>query len=642
MSKMNEKKSLMKKFDQGIDNALKEENDKETITVISHNLLELFENLIVIYVSTNNWTEFLAFLDKIEVFFRKASSEQCQILRQHEYYRLLGNVFYKINKELFALDFYNRSLKSSKNSNLLAMESFENLVNSMIDRWHYRMINDRIRNEAYRKAIKKKLSSLKEKANDENVRVLDIGSGFGLLSAICLAESQTIFKHPDDIHILACDMNQIMNEISQAFLGSFNLSKSIKILSKHSDDLSKHDFSNKSAQLVITEIFDDGLLGEGCLDTFYNALVVNKLIDTQTSVIPHSARIYVCGIESEHLRKMTSYNEVFKFKSVKAFCLDNAREFSSNSTKAEFEFAYEPYTTENIQNIEFSLLTDCIQLDELYINFTDPIFLEKFCKYDETLTVRKKLKAKQSGRLDAFLIWFDLHLDEEIILTNSPFFSDEQNSKYKSKCWNHALFTVQNEMTVTTNQEVDISVSLSKECVLVMNHGSEKFKINAGDTNLTLSRYEIGMLNNREYQELYTNWLENVFKNFPINQSNSKSYLRIGYLSNTFNKCLFQLILEYHDRFSSEKNVELFIDIFLSNHQEETYDGFVMNLKNNFLNKYEFIETRSLNEDLKAKQFNLDFLICEPLDFKFGILRKNVLTDLNSIKNSNQKGNFLC
>jgi hypothetical protein len=128
--------------------------------------------------------------------------------------------------------------------------------------------------------------------------------------------------------------------------------------------------------------------------------------------------------------------------------------------------------------------------------------------------VRKKLKAKQSGRLDAFLIWFDLHLDEEIILTNSPFFSDEQNSKYKSKCWNHALFTVQNEMTVTTNQEVDISVSLSKECVLVMNHGSEKFKINAGDTNLTLSRYEIGMLNNREYQELYTNWLENVFKNF--------------------------------------------------------------------------------------------------------------------------------
>jgi hypothetical protein len=40
MSKMNEKKSLMKKFDQGIDNALKEDNDKETIAIISHNLLE--------------------------------------------------------------------------------------------------------------------------------------------------------------------------------------------------------------------------------------------------------------------------------------------------------------------------------------------------------------------------------------------------------------------------------------------------------------------------------------------------------------------------------------------------------------------------------------------------------------------------
>jgi len=46
--------------------------------------------------------------------------------------------------------------------------------------------------------------------------------------------------------------------------------------------------------LIVTEIFDDGLLGENALDTFYNALVVNNLMDKSNIItIPKSAQIYL-------------------------------------------------------------------------------------------------------------------------------------------------------------------------------------------------------------------------------------------------------------------------------------------------------------------------------------------------------------
>ena len=633
----------MKIFEQNLENSLTEDSEKK-LKSISRDLLDLFEKLVIFYVEKNAWTELFELIDNIELFFKKNSIEKSRLLRQSEYYHYLGNVFYKINKDLYALNFYNRSLKLSNDSNLLAMESFENLINNLIDRWHYRMINDRIRNEAYRKAICKKLTHSKGKTFSGIYNILDIGGGFGLLSAICLAEAREVFHSLENIRLLCCDMNEIMNEISDKFLEPFNVSKSIKIVNKHSNDLNiVDDFDNQPIQIVVTEIFDDGLLGEGCLDTFYNALVVNKLINRQTSVVPHSASLYLCGIESEYLRKMTTFSEVFthgdEFKIVNGRCLDNAKEFMKNLTKEYFEFNYEPYTSENIQNIQFSQLTDCIKLEEFNIKFTDPEFLEKYCKYNEITTLEKKLKVKQSGRLDAYLVWFDLNLDEEIILTNSPFSSN--GSKYRSSCWHHALFTIQDETIATINQEIDVKITLSKECVLV-NHLPENLEIKSDKdkANLILNRHEIGLLNNKEYQNFYANWFENIFEKIQVNQTGSKKYIRIGYVSNTFSRILLLLIYEYYEKFKTEKNVDLFIDILLNN-DEDTKDAFISNLKNNYLKWYDFIEIKILDQNSEKLQTNVDFIICEPLDFKFGTLRKNILSDLIFIKSINlNKGNF--
>ena len=54
------------------------------------------------------------------------------------------------------------------------------------------------------------------------------------------------------------------------------------------------DFKQSFIDFIVTEIFDDGLLGENCLDSFYHAIIVNKLVNPNRPLktIPKSAQIF--------------------------------------------------------------------------------------------------------------------------------------------------------------------------------------------------------------------------------------------------------------------------------------------------------------------------------------------------------------
>ena len=640
--------SLASIFNKHLENALKFQDDSTKLQLIATDLFNSFEILICLYAEKSKWTEIFDLVDKIESFFKLVHADKSRLLKQDEYYRLIGDLFYKIDKEMYALDFYGRSLKLSHGSNLLSMESYENLLNSLVERWHYRMLNDNVRNEAYRKAIQNKVTTL-NRTSTERINILDIGTGTGLLSAICLAEAFKVCSESDRLRVFSCEMNSFFYSISSQFLGSLNLGDSSMVLNKHSNDLSrKDDFANKSIQLIITEIFDDGLLGEGCLDTFYNALVENDLMANRPiQVIPRAAKIYLCAIECDHLRESNRYIGVFKetseFNTIKATCLDNAFKFSNDSSS---EFNYEPYTTESMQNIPFKQMVNIVELDEFNINFDDKSFLEKYCKQNEITTIQKQIKAIQNGRIDAYVIWFDLELDKDTILTNSPFLPADE-SKFVSKCWHQALYSVCDERLVNIGQELDVDVVFSKDCILV-NHiiADEEVAMDAqkpSEINLTLHRYEIQLLNNIEYQEFYCDWFEKVYAKWPANQTDSNTSVCIGFLSSTFSRLFFKMILEYHSRFKAEKNVDLIVEIYLSDRSIDQVDeGFELNLHESFAG-FSFLQVNSLNDLLvgkctsekKTNLFNLNYLICEPVDFKYGILRKNILADLSFIKDFN-------
>jgi hypothetical protein len=51
------------------------------------------------------------------------------------------------------------------------------------------------------------------------------------------------------------------------------------------------------------------------------------------------------------------------------------------------------------------------------------------------------IKIEEAGRLDAIVVWFDLHLNEHLTVTTSPLKTDLE----RAKCWEQAVFPVTSE-----------------------------------------------------------------------------------------------------------------------------------------------------------------------------------------------------
>jgi len=62
---------------------------------------------------------------------------------------------------------------------LKALENVDNACSSLVERWHFRMLNDTVRNSAFHRAITSALDGLIATRGD--VVVLDIGTGSGIL-----------------------------------------------------------------------------------------------------------------------------------------------------------------------------------------------------------------------------------------------------------------------------------------------------------------------------------------------------------------------------------------------------------------------------------------------------------------------------
>ena len=76
-----------------------------------------------------------------------------------------------------AMDFFQRALTLNPEY-LKARENLDNICSHLVERWHFRMLNDVKRNALYDLAIQ---SAIQQVSPDSKLSVLDIGTGTGLL-----------------------------------------------------------------------------------------------------------------------------------------------------------------------------------------------------------------------------------------------------------------------------------------------------------------------------------------------------------------------------------------------------------------------------------------------------------------------------
>ncbi|MEP4038454.1 50S ribosomal protein L11 methyltransferase [Pseudophaeobacter sp.] len=159
----------------------------------------------------------------------------------------------------------------------------ERLHQMLVPRWHFPMLADTARNQAYAKAI-----AAKVKPGDI---VLDIGCGAGLTAMLAARAGAK--------HVYTCEQQPLIAQAARQVIQDNGLSERITVLQKWSHDIVVGVDIPEPADLVLSEIVDTVLLGEGALATLTHAMAA--LAKPDARAIPERGVLKAQLIESPQL-----------------------------------------------------------------------------------------------------------------------------------------------------------------------------------------------------------------------------------------------------------------------------------------------------------------------------------------------------
>jgi protein arginine N-methyltransferase 7 len=176
-------------------------------------------------------------------------------------------------------------------------QSLDCNISDEFSRSHYGdMLHDTERNQKYYVGLRWAIEQVKGRGVEP--RILDIGTGTGLLSmmaAECGAK-----------HVTACEVFKPMIKIANDTISTNGYDKVIKVIPKRSTDIIIGEDMPEKANILVTEVFDSELIGEGALPTFHHA--VKDLLEENAIIIPSEAKVYIQLIESPFLWRSQALN----------------------------------------------------------------------------------------------------------------------------------------------------------------------------------------------------------------------------------------------------------------------------------------------------------------------------------------------
>lgn len=215
-----------------------------------------------------------------------------------------------------------------------------------------------------------------------------------------------------------------MFEVSQDVLKANNMSENVLLVNKKSTEITVGDDIPSRVNLVVTETMDCGLLGEGILKTMSHAwehlLYSSKDYPgssnlTASRVIPCGATLYGMAVTTPDIR--TQCRPKVKISEISLSSVNIIGGDQLDPCGDPFDLVIdpiEPYTTESLNLLHHG-----------YTQLSDPFVITKynFCDPGGLDNIRKlqfELLVTESGSVDAIVVWFDLHLDDDINISTSP------------------------------------------------------------------------------------------------------------------------------------------------------------------------------------------------------------------------------
>ncbi|XP_046426802.1 protein arginine N-methyltransferase 7 isoform X1 [Neodiprion fabricii] len=371
------------------------------------------------------------------------------------------------------------------------------------------MLHDKERNEKYFAALKAAID--KKHALGKKANVLDIGTGTGLLSmmaAKCGADT-----------ITACEAFKPMAECAIKIIEDNGYADKIKLIFKRSTEITvgiDGDMPNR-ANILVTEVFDTELIGEGALSTFRHAHKV--LLDNDSIVIPHSGTVWAQVVDSPLVCAWNRIEPVLNSTGDKIL-VDTPTVTRSCSGAA----AVHDLQLSQLPRDSFKLLTKPLAVCRF--DWSDVATLQLSESFSH------KTKSIAAGTAHAVFMWWDLKMDTEgqVLLSCAPVWEHpdvklelnhgkstvELNEKIPWRDhWMQAVYYLSPAYEICSGQELTLVTSHDEYSFWYhLNDGSSMDEVNYQRpicdcfVHLAYSRTRIGQLNDKKRNKKYIQALE--------------------------------------------------------------------------------------------------------------------------------------
>ena len=276
------------------------------------------------------------------------------------------------------------------------------------------MLWDQERNRLYHKAIIKSVHKLlQRKPSCDKLNVIDIGTGTGLLSLMVCKSFDLDLKR---LNLTAFECFKPIANCAQKVITKNGYQDYIKIVNKRSNETFLSE--DQKADLLVTEVFDTELIGEGALRIISWAL--NHQLKPDALIVPSKARIWIQLFSSSWLYKGSQFDLGSSSNIIIPKMMLNC--LGSNHLH-------------DLQANQLDINQDVQLLTDPKIIFTFDFRDLKSIKYFDHQTVEFVLNSNIDGHI-MVLFWWDLFMDddEEYLLSCSPYWT-RQDSDQKSLPW---------------------------------------------------------------------------------------------------------------------------------------------------------------------------------------------------------------
>ncbi|TJZ57115.1 methyltransferase domain-containing protein [Streptomyces piniterrae] len=253
--------------------------------------------------------------------------------------------------------------------------AFAEIATRSIPRWHFAMLNDTERNDALIVALERRIPA--------GAHVLDIGTGTGLLAMAAARAGAG--------RVVTCEENPLLAEIARQIIAQHGMSDVITVVNKRSTHLVMGSDLERPVDVIISEVVDCGLIGEGLLPTMRHAR--EHLLAPGGVLIPGAARLYGQLIQSEVASGLNRVGNAGGF---------DVSLMNVASTRGHFPVRLHTWPHDvlsgPVELLDFDLLTGPLAAGSRVV----------------------PVPATAAGPAHALVAWFELDLGSGVVLRNSP------------------------------------------------------------------------------------------------------------------------------------------------------------------------------------------------------------------------------